>query len=149
MFSSKRSLNKIENLQKRALRFVLHDYTSSYELLLAKSGKPTMNLARERLLWIEVYKTLNSLNPCFMQELFKPRETNRNVCNKYKLNLNIPVVNQVTYDTKNLRSFGPKIWNSLPDHVKSAENLETFKIIINNCNGVSCNCIVCGLENIS
>ena len=66
MFSSKRSLNKIENLQTRALRFVSDDYTSSYELLLEKSGKPTMNLARERLLFIEVYKTLNSLNSCFM-----------------------------------------------------------------------------------
>ena len=64
MSSSKRSLNKIKNLQKRALRFVLDDYTSSYELLLEKSGKPTMNLARERLLCIEVYKTLNSLIPC-------------------------------------------------------------------------------------
>ena len=46
-----------------------------------------MNLARERLLCIKVYKTLNSLNPCFMQEVFKLRETNRNVRNKYKLNL--------------------------------------------------------------
>ena len=53
MFSSKRSLHKIENLQKRALRFALHDYTSFYELLLEKSGKPTMNLAIERLLCIE------------------------------------------------------------------------------------------------
>ena len=106
-----------------------------------------MNLARKRLLCIEVYKTLNSLNPCFMQELFKLRETNRNVRNKYKLNLNIPVVNQVNY--KSLRSFEPKIWISLPHHVKSAENLETFKKIINNWNGVSCNCVVCGLENIS
>ena len=50
MSSSKRSLNKIKNLQKRALRFVLDDYTSSYELLLEKSGKPTMNLSRERRL---------------------------------------------------------------------------------------------------
>ena len=48
-----------------------------------------MNLAREKLLCSEVYKTLNSLNPCFMQE-FKLRETKGNVCNKYKLNLNIP-----------------------------------------------------------
>ena len=85
MFSSKRSLNKIEDLQKRALRFVLDDYTSSYELLLEKSGKPIMNLARERLLCFEVYKTFNSLNPCFMQELFKLRDTDRNVRNKYKL----------------------------------------------------------------
>ena len=88
MFSSKRSLNKIENLKKRALRFVLDDCTSSYELLLEKSGKPTMNLSRERRLYIEVYKTLNSLNPCFMQELSKLSETNRNVRNKCKLNLN-------------------------------------------------------------
>ena len=149
MFSSKRSLNKVENLQKRALRFVLDDYTSSCELLLEKSGKPTMNLAREILLCIEVCKTLNSLNTCFMQELFELRETNRNVRNKYKLNVNIPVVNQVNYGTKSLRSFGSKIWNSLPHHIKSAENLETFKKIINNWNGVSCNCVFCGLENIS
>ena len=108
-----------------------------------------MNLAREILLCIEVYKTLNSLNTCFMQELFKLRETNRNVRNKYKLNVNIPVVNQVNYGTKSLRSFGSKIWNSLPHHIKSAENLETFKKIINNWNGVSCNCVFCGLENIS
>ena len=40
MFSSKRSLNKIINLQQRALCFVLDDYISSYELLLEKSGKP-------------------------------------------------------------------------------------------------------------
>ena len=86
MFASKRSLNKIENWQKQALRLVLDDYTSSYKLLLEKSGKPTMKLAIERLLCIKVYKTLNSLNPCFMQELFKLREINRNVCNKYELN---------------------------------------------------------------
>ena len=63
-----------------------------------------------------------------MQELFTLRETNRNAHNKYKLNLDIPLVNQVTYSNKSLRSFGPKIWNSLPHHVKSAENLEAFDI---------------------
>ena len=60
-----------------------------------------------------------------------------------------PVGNQVTYGTKSLRSFGPKIWNSLQHNVKSAENLETFKKIIDNWNDMSCNCVVCGLENIS
>ena len=65
-----------------------------------------------------------------MQELFELRETNRNVRNKYKLKLNIPVVNQVTHGTKSLRSCRPKIWNSLPRHVKSAKNLETFKKLL-------------------
>ena len=64
-----------------------------------------MNLVRERRLCTEVYKTLNSLNPRFMQELFKLRETNRNVRKKYKLNSNISVVNQVNYGTKYLKAF--------------------------------------------
>ena len=81
MFSSKKSL--IENLHRRALRFVLDDYISFYLELLEKLGKPTMNLARERLILIEEYRTLNSLNPCFMQELCKLWETNRNVSNNY------------------------------------------------------------------
>ena len=36
-------------------------------------------------------------------------------------------MNQNNYGTKSLRSFGPKVWNSLPHHVKTAENLEIFK----------------------
>ena len=89
------------------------------------------------------------MNPCFVQELFKLREINRNVRNKYKLNLDIPVVRQFTYNTKSLRSFGPKIWNSLPHHIESAENFEPFEKNISSLNGVSCNCISCGVENIS
>ena len=86
-----------------------------------------MNLARESLLCIEIYKTLNSLNPCFMQELFKLTETDRNVRNKYKLKLDIPIVNQVTYSIKILRSFRSKICNSLPHHPKYAKNLGNLK----------------------
>ena len=48
MFSSKRSLIKLNICIKEP--FVLDDYTSSYELILEKSGKPTMKLARQRLL---------------------------------------------------------------------------------------------------
>ena len=63
MFSHKKSLDKIESLHKRALRFLLNDYENSYEELLEKSGKFNMNLRRIRFLCIEIYKTINSLNP--------------------------------------------------------------------------------------
>ena len=42
--SSSTSLRKIENLHKRALRFLLNDYISSYEQLLQKSSKTSINL---------------------------------------------------------------------------------------------------------
>ena len=83
-----------------------------------------MKLVLERLLCIEVYKTLNGLNPFFMKELFKLRKTNRNVYNKYKLNLDISIDTQVTYGTKRLISFEPKIWSYL---LKLVEIMKTLK----------------------
>ena len=44
MFSSAKSLNKVEYLQKMALRFLYEDYVSLYEELLQKARKETMGL---------------------------------------------------------------------------------------------------------
>ena len=114
MLSHKKSLNKIESLHKQALRCLLNDCISSYEQLLQKSGKCNMNIRRLRFLCIEIYKTLKDLNPSFMKEIFKKRDENRITRDRYKLNLNIPRRNQVTFGTKSLKFYGPKIWNALP-----------------------------------
>ena len=121
MFSSASSLKKIENLQKRALSFLCNDYEISYEELLLKSDRATMNVNRLRILCIEIYKTINNLNLEFIRDLFTLRETSRLIREKYMLNLNIPLEAQ---------AFGPKVWNSLHYHIKSSENLESLKIII-------------------
>ena len=71
------------------------------------------------------------------------RETNRTVRNQYKLNLNVSKVNQVSYGEKGLRYYGRKMWNSLPFQFKTSENLKTFRDIIKNWNGSTCNCRVC------
>mgnify|MGYP001795870384 CR=1 FL=1 len=44
MFSSAKSFNKIENIQKTALRFMFNDYISSYDKILIKANKPSMDL---------------------------------------------------------------------------------------------------------
>ena len=108
MLSHKKSLNKIESLHKRALRFLLNDYENSYEELLEKSGKCNMNLRRIRFLCSGIYK-INSLNPHFMKNVFEMKTNNRIVREKYKLNLNIPTTKKVTLGTNSLKSYGPKI----------------------------------------
>ena len=143
MFSSAVSLKKIKNLQKRALRFLYKSYNTSYEDLLLKSGFSSMNVKRLRALCIEIFKTLNNLNPSFMKEIFSLRQTNRPVWEKYKLNLDIPSYNQVTFGRKTLRFFGPKTWNSLPYHIKSAENLASLKTMIKFGNGETCSFKIC------
>ena len=84
MFSNAVSLKKIENLQKRALRFLYRSYNTSYEDLLLKSGVSSINVTLLRTLCIEIFKTLNNLNPSFMKEIFSLRQTNRPVREKYK-----------------------------------------------------------------
>ena len=102
-----------------------------------------MNVTRLRSLCIEMFKTLNSINPNFMNDIFDPKQTNRAVRNQYKLNLEVPIINQVTFGAKSIRYLGPKIWNTLPFHIKSSESLATFKRIIRNWDTVSCKCPIC------
>ena len=71
------------------------------------------------------------------------KKNNRAVRERYKLNLNIPRTNQVTFGTNSLKSCGPKIWNALPFNIKTAENLKAFETLIKKWNGASCNCIIC------
>ena len=76
MFSNKKSLNKIESLQKQTLRFLLNDYENSYEQLLEKTVKSNMNLQQIRFLCIEIYETINKLNLDFTKEIFEMKKNN-------------------------------------------------------------------------
>ena len=143
MLSSVKSSNKVESLQKRALCFLYEDYVSSYEELLQKAGKKTMKVNRLRSLCIEIYKLINNINPTYMNEIFKLRKISRAVRSNYKLNIDVPTINQVSFCGKSLRYCMPKLWNLLSFHIKFSENLEAFINIIKNWNGVSCKCKVC------
>ena len=79
MFSNATSLKKIENLQKRALRFLYNNHQVPYEELLDKTNSSAMNIKRLRFLCVEVYKTSNNLNPSLMKQISEMRETNRSV----------------------------------------------------------------------
>ena len=91
MFSKATSLKKIENLQKRALRFLYNNYQLTYEELLDKANSSTMNVKRLGFLCVEIYKTINNLIPSFTKHIFELRVTYRNVHEKYGLNLNMPI----------------------------------------------------------
>ena len=56
MFSSAKSLNKIESLQKGALRYLYNDDELPCDTLLAKSLKVNMKARRLRSLYFEIIK---------------------------------------------------------------------------------------------
>ena len=93
MFSSAKSLNKVESLQKRDLRFLSEDYVSPNEELLQKAGKGTIKVNRLRSLCIEIYISINIINLTHMNEIFKLRKTRSTVHSNYKFNLDVPTTN--------------------------------------------------------
>ena len=139
-FSSAKSLQKIEQLQEHALRFLYNDHISSYNDLLLKSDKCTMLVTRQRILCTEICKTVKQLNPPFTQNILKLRSSNylRNPNNLAHVR-----TNQTTFGSNSLMSIAPQIWNGLPDKIKSAENLKSFKDLIKQWNGPNCKCSAC------
>ena len=138
-FCSKKSLNKIENIQKRALRFLHNDYESDYKTLLKKSGNCTMEVRRLRTLALEIFKTLHNQNPIFMKKLFEKKMNSH----KRENDLNIPNRNSVIFGDNSIRCLGPHIWNLLPNNIKTETSYERFKEFINTWYGPTCRCNIC------
>ena len=70
-FCSAALSQKLEKMQERALRLLYNANYSSYNSLLLKTERPTMEVSRLRRLEIKVFKTLKYLNADFMLTCFK------------------------------------------------------------------------------
>ena len=126
-FSSAKSINKVELIQNRALNFL--DHNTNIESFFTP-GKSTMQVKRLRILAVEIFKTLHNLNPSYMKGIFK-KPSNRTSA-RFEFNIQSQRFNQVKFGRNSLRVLGPILWNSLPNNVKSIQNLKDFKIAINS-----------------
>ena len=72
-FCSSKSSQKIEKIQLRYLRIICNDYSSDYQTLLKLSQKSLMEINRLRTLALEIFKTINDLNPSFMKSIFSEK----------------------------------------------------------------------------
>ena len=69
MFCSKTSNNLIDKTHKRALHVVYSSYDKSLEELLQIDGSVTIHQRNLRTVMIEVYKSINKLNPELMWDI--------------------------------------------------------------------------------
>ena len=95
-------------MQKRALRFLYNDYSSSYEeLRIEKVKKSTVNVSKYCSLCTEIFKTLNDINHSFIKDIFKLRITNRPTREKYTDSRNSKVELSTNWKKK-FETPGPK-----------------------------------------
>ena len=96
MFTNATSLKEIENLTKKLALMLLHkNYLLSYEELLDKPSRSTLNVKGFCFSSVEVHETINNVNPRFLKQFLELMQAKKNARQKYRLNLNILNYNQV------------------------------------------------------
>ena len=80
-----------------------------------KSNEPTIKVLSLRTLALETVKTINNINPYFMKYVFTSQIDAR-------VKPNVILVKSdktANYNDKSWTVLGPKIWNQLPQNIKS------------------------------
>ena len=65
-FTSRESINEMQKIQERALRFVLKDSTTYYSTLLSKCGVDSFRISSLKAMTVEIYKILNDKSPEYL-----------------------------------------------------------------------------------
>ena len=141
MSHSRKMNNKINRLHERALRIAYKDYASSFESLLEKDRSVTIHQKNVQLLMTEMFKTINNLNPSFMDEIFLKRSVRYNLKNTNTFLL--PMVHTVNCGTETIRYRGQRIWHYLPQEIKDSNSVQQFKNKIKYWTNEDCDCRLC------
>ena len=102
-----------------------------------------MEIKRIRNLALEIFKKINDLNPSSMKSIF-PAKPNARVRPNDIL---VKTRKSANFRDKSLATLGPKIWNALPQNIKTENSYVKFKKYIVTWFGPKCKCNVCSFNN--
>ena len=134
-FCGKVNNGKIEKINERALRIIYNNYTSTYKELLDFSHSDTVLLARLNNLTLDVFKSMKTLNPPYLNKLFEIKDIPYNT--RKSIQLVQPLRQTTTYGLRTISC--AKLWNNLPFQIDDITELDVhdFKDILKLWEGVN------------
>ena len=91
-----------------------------------------MEVKRMRFLCVEIYKALHDLyGPDYIGRYFQVQQPAYS--SRRPHDIPVPRVSSTKFGTRSEEYEAARIWNHLPNSVKSAENLQIFKTLIKTC----------------
>ena len=93
-----------------------------------------------------MYKVRKGLSPAVITELFEQKGEHYNLRNNAEFA--IPAVRTVYHGSESISYLGPNIWNVLPDRLKNANSLETFKSVIKKWKPENYPCRLCKISGL-
>ena len=142
MFCSKTIQNKINQIQKKALRIVYNEPNLNLDRLVELDKSTTIHIKNIITLLTEVYKTTRGENPIFMNKMFTQKKQH---CNLRITNLlSFPKVIGSKYGANTSVFRATQLWNQVPDSIKRQPNAKCFKAkLTRNWQVIKCTCTSC------
>ena len=127
----KREIDKLQRVQNCASRLVSGIRRSHHVTPVMKDLHwPSIGARINFKTLLLTSKILNDLAPYYLSSLLLKYHAARLPLSSNGLLLQFPSVNTVTYRHRSFSHYPPKIWNTLPDHIKYSESVFTFFKII-------------------
>ena len=142
-FCSKRSSDKMEKLQERGLRFVTEDYSFPLHVILNQTKSKLLHVNRIQTIANEAYKILNKNAPFYLHDLLSFKQNSYN--SRRQNQVEVPQVNTTKYGLESFRYEATRIWNSLPNNIRTVDSYKEFKRLLQVWEGPLCNCSVCSI----
>ena len=138
-----RSLNnKINWIQERALRIVYRDYKSSFKGLLQKDQSVTIHQRNLQYLPIEIYEVRMGISPKILNEIFRFSK-NSVYSLRSGIQLEKPSINTVQFGSESTVYLWAKIWELIPENIRSSKSVDIFKSKIKKWVPWICPCRLC------
>ena len=140
MFCSKGLANCMDRVHRRCLRAIYGFPNISTSELLASLDITSIHTQNLRYLLVEIFKSLNGLNPIFMKDFYVKKFLPYEMRNSNLLTL--PPANTTKYGTNSVHFRGCLLWNNLPQNLKEAPNVNIFKEHLKR-TSIVCTCANC------
>ena len=120
----------VQRLQNRAARIITGNYSRDVDGIdiVKELGWMNVRQRRDYFTAVLVYKSLNGLAPSHISDLYTYVRDVSTYCTRSVVTdqLSVPKVNKHMF-TQSLQYNGPKLWNTLPHSLRSADTLGIFK----------------------
>jgi len=121
-------LQRVQNTVTRLIcRIKKFDHISTS--LQSLHWLPVLFRPRFKLLYI-VFRALRGVGPLYLQELICPYRPTRSLRSENKNLLYVPACHTATYGNRLFTVETATLWNDLPQEVRDAENLSSFKRLL-------------------
>ena len=141
VFCNRKSMKKVNKIQKRYVRLMTNNYELSHEKLLDLTNEISPHQRCLNSLMTEVYKCLNWISPEIMNDTLAVSKHQYNTRNYNLFVTDRPKTDR--YGRNSIPYKANQIWNLLPGQIKNSANLDSFKLKIKQWRCAECPCTLC------